>query len=157
MKRSLKLIVCLAAAAVIFHADESVAQQFEAAHNAVRMRVGVPPLRWSAKLAQAAQQWADNLLRKGTLDHQVSNPNGENLYEMDGSTASPADVVNDWASEARDYDYKDNSCSAVCGHYTQIVWRKTEEVGCAAAQSRTRQVWVCEYFPPGNYEGQRPY
>ena len=35
-----------------------------------------------------------------------------------------------WVSEAADYDYATNTCSAVCGHYTQIVWRDTQDVGC---------------------------
>ena len=41
--------------------------------------------------------------------------------------ASPAQVVGDWAGEARDYDYRSNSCRDVCGHYTQVVWRATRE------------------------------
>jgi hypothetical protein len=86
------------------------------------------------------------------------NPNyGENLYEISGAPASPATVVNMWASEARSYDYTSNSCAAVCGHYTQIVWSDTKEVGCAMARSVAREVWVCEYSPPGNFVGKKPY
>ena len=43
------------------------------------------------------------------------------------------------------------------GHYTQIVWRSTVEVGCAVARSGLHEVWVCRYSPPGNVVGQRPY
>jgi pathogenesis-related protein 1 len=157
MIRSLKLIAGLMASFTVFRADESFSRQMVAAHNAERMRVGVPALAWSEKLAQAAQQWADTLLRNGTLQHQARNPYGENLFEITGAAATPEEAVNDWAAEARNYDYKNNSCSAVCGHYTQIVWRDAKEVGCGVAQNRLRQVWVCEYDPPGNYVGQRPY
>jgi hypothetical protein len=45
----------------------------------------------------------------------------------------------------------------VCGHYTQIVWRNTKSVGCAVARGKGVEVWVCNYDPPGNYAGQRPY
>jgi len=46
----------------------------------------------------------------------------------------PRAVLNAWAAESRDYDYISNRCSGVCGHYTQIVWRDTKEVGCAMAR-----------------------
>lgn len=159
MKGPLKLIVCLAVAGTAFRAadmDES-ARQMVAAHNAVRMRVGAPPLSWSAKLAQVAQQWAETLIRNGTFQHRTPHSYGENLFEITGAAAGPEDVVKDWAAEARNYDYGNNSCSATCGHYTQIVWRVTKEVGCGMAQSKTAQIWACEYDPPGNYVGERPY
>jgi len=66
-------------------------------------------------------------------------------------------VVKLWADEARSFDVRTNSCTGVCGHYTQIVWRATRDVGCAEATDRYRQVWVCEYDPPGNVVGYRPY
>jgi hypothetical protein len=78
-------------------------------------------------------------------------------------------VVRAWADEVADYDYENNSCvtGEQCGHYTQVVWRTTTRVGCATkvctknspfgAQAPTWQYWVCNYDPPGNYQGQRPY
>jgi pathogenesis-related protein 1 len=160
MEQSLKLIVCLAVAGTVLgvaDADESFAQPIVAAHNAVRMHVGVPPVSWSAKLAEVAQQWADTLIRSGTFQHRTPYVYGENLFEITGAAATPAEVIDAWASEARNYRYENNSCSATCGHYTQIVWRDTKEVGCGMAKNETRQVWVCEYDPPGNIEGERPY
>jgi pathogenesis-related protein 1 len=65
--------------------------------------------------------------------------------------------VDGWASEAAQYDYKTNRCTGTCGHYTQLVWRDTKEVGCAVARSANREVWACDYAPPGNYIGMRPY
>jgi pathogenesis-related protein 1 len=66
-------------------------------------------------------------------------------------------VVNAWAAESRNYDYRSNCCRGVCGHYTQIVWAGTQEVGCAVARGGRREVWVCNYDPPGNWAGKRPY
>ena len=49
----------------------------------------------------------------------------------------------------------------VCGHYTQIVWKNTERIGCGKATSRQNGLftvyWVCQYDPSGNYVGQKPY
>ena len=128
-----------------------------AAHNAVRARVGVEPLVWSGKLAERARDWAETLLAREQFAHRPNSPFGENLFEIDGAPATPEQVLDAWASEARDYDYRSNRCRAVCGHYTQIVWRGTREIGCAVAHDRNREVWVCNYDPPGNWVGNRPY
>ncbi|MCI5139186.1 MAG: hypothetical protein D3922_12405, partial [Candidatus Electrothrix sp. AR1] len=56
------------------------------------------------------------------------------------------------------YDYATNSCHSVCGHYTQVVWRSTKEVGCGMASCNDKaQLWVCQYNPRGNMLGQKPY
>lgn len=127
------------------------------AENSVRARVGVPPLAWSAPLATVAQRWADHLMQTGGFAHRPGNPFGETLYAITGGVASPAEVVASWAAEARDYDPVTGVCRSVCGHYTQIVWRGTRAVGCAAVTGTVRQVWVCEYDPPGNIVGESPY
>jgi pathogenesis-related protein 1 len=127
------------------------------AHNDVRSQVGVPPLIWSDQLASVAEDWASHLLATHTFQHRPRNQFGENLYMISGGSASPFDVVTAWASEARQYDIRSNTCTGVCGHYTQIVWGNTQAVGCAVAADQFREVWVCDYDPPGNYVGFRPY
>jgi uncharacterized protein YkwD len=128
-------------------------------HNAVRSTVGLPPLAWSGKLEQAAQEWADLLVKDGSFRHRPHSPFGENLFAVTGMEYLPRQVVFGWTSEAKDFDYPANRCKPdrACGHYTQIVWRNTREVGCAVARGGSREVWVCEYAPPGNYSGMRPY
>jgi uncharacterized protein YkwD len=128
-----------------------------AGHNAVRKAVGVPALTWSAQLAAFAQQWANELIAHGQFVHRRNSPYGENLYEITGARTTPAEVVNQWASESKNYRYESNSCRGVCGHYTQIVWRDTRRVGCAVARDAKTEVWVCNYDPPGNWIGKRPY
>ena len=127
------------------------------AHNAVRARLKIPPLTWSDKLADRAQQWADHLLSTKQFAHRRDSPYGENLFAIVGAPASPSRVVGDWAAESKDYDYASNKCRKVCGHYTQIVWASTKAVGCAVARDSRREVWVCDYDPPGNWIGHRPY
>ncbi|MGA2881480.1 MAG: CAP domain-containing protein [Bryobacteraceae bacterium] len=135
----------------------SFAREMLVAHNEIRARVDVPPLRWSDRLAARAEDWASHLLRERQFYHRPKPVFGENLFEITGSRATPDEVVGDWASEARDYSYRANTCRAVCGHYTQLVWSGTREVGCAVARDAGREVWVCNYDPPGNWIGERPY
>jgi len=135
----------------------SLARAMLEAHDAVRARVGVPPLAWSAQLAAVAQDWANHLIAAGEFDHRPDNRYGENLFAISGDVASPAQVVAAWADEGRNYDPRSNTCTDVCGHYTQIVWRATHSIGCGVATDPDHEVWVCEYDPPGNFEGRRPY
>ena len=73
-----------------------------------------------------------------------------------------------WVSESTDYDLASNTCKPgkICGHYTQVVWRDTRQVGCASVVCNSNspfqghpqwRIWVCDYAPPGNYVGQKPY
>lgn len=134
-----------------------------AAHDRVRAGLDIAPLEWSPELARFAQKWADKLKRGGCdLQHRPrSGPDaqryGENIFSATGQVADPAMVVDTWAAEVEGYDAKKNRCKGVCGHYTQIVWRATTRVGCGMATCGDTEVWVCNYDPPGNYLGQRPY
>jgi pathogenesis-related protein 1 len=129
------------------------------AHNQVRQDVGVAPLQWSPQLANYAQEWAQKLAREGKFEHRSNSSYGENLASATGQQLSPARVVQMWASEVADYNYANNTCAPgkMCGHYTQIVWEHTQQVGCGMARSGNREVWVCNYNPPGNVIGQKPY
>ncbi len=137
--------------------NSDVAQEMLNAHNRWRSQVGVPPLRWSPQLASYAQDWANQLAARGAFEHRRNSPYGENLFWGQGRRWSPTEVVDDWGSEVQDYSYATNSCRGVCGHYTQVVWRDTTEVGCGVARSGSQEIWVCNYNPPGNYQGRKPY
>jgi pathogenesis-related protein 1 len=128
-----------------------------AAHNFYRKQVGTPPLVWSTRLASLAQNWANYLIQTGLYKHPSNLQHGENLFEVVGPSADVRQVVDAWASEQARYDHRTNSCSGRCGHYTQIIWHDTRLVGCGVAQKNRRQVWVCNYDPPGNIVGERPY
>src|SRR6185369_14262287 len=102
-----------------------------AAHNAVRAAVdsnsALPPLVWSDKLAQYAQQWADELATTSCSSphHRTSEElqavgYGENLAAFvsstGGSTAEQA--VNAWASEKTCYTFgklmTTDQCDTAC-------------------------------------------
>ncbi|MEZ4380919.1 MAG: CAP domain-containing protein [Nannocystaceae bacterium] len=139
-------------------AEPAAVAGITAAHNRVRDAHKVAPLTWSPELAAFAQEWADGLAAGGCdLRHRDNPPYGENLFAITGAPASPDQVVGDWAAEEAGYDYKRGRCKGVCGHYTQVVWAKSQRLGCAMARCGDSEVWVCNYDPPGNYVGERPY
>jgi pathogenesis-related protein 1 len=143
-----------------FHSQESIgssiAKEMLAAHNSYRAKIGTPRLAWSDNLSAKAQQWATALIKHGTFEHQ-HGPFGENLFEISGGHATPSSVVEAWMSEEANYNHETNSCTGRCGHYTQVIWRSTKLVGCGVARDAKREVWVCDYDPPGNIVGERPY
>ncbi|URE00088.1 SCP [Musa troglodytarum] len=128
-------------------------------HNAARAAVGLPPLAWDARLARYAESYAGRRRRDCALAHS-GGPYGENIFWGSGARWRPAQAAAAWVRERRWYHYRSNSCSAPeCGHYTQIVWRSTRRLGCAMVSCSGRKgvLVVCEYDPPGNYIGERPY
>src|SRR4051794_31277379 len=138
--------------------EEGMVREILAAHNVVRAKVGAPGLAWSVPLAGVAQEWANTLAAEGRFDHRPNSNYGENMFRTTNGRRPGAIVVGRWAAEEANFDYSANRCKGgQCGHYTQLVWKATKEVGCAVARGGTREVWVCEYSPPGNYIGQRPY
>lgn len=128
-------------------------------NNHMRSKVGVPPLEWSPVLSAAAQQWAEHLAKKGTMMHSNSGGMGENLFYGYGKDFTPNDAIEAWYSEKKQYTYgKFRNGGPVVGHYTQLVWRNTEKVGMGMARSRDGKIFiVANYYPAGNWIGQKPY
>lgn len=142
------------------------------AHNRWRQKVGVPPMRWAADLGGIAQQWAEHLRDANgcNMVHSNTRQLGENLHwasavqwsdgRIQRQRVTPTQVTDSWGAEKANYNYATNRCAKgkMCGHYTQMVWKSTTELGCGMAFcSDDSQVWACNYRPAGNYVGRKPY
>ncbi|KAJ8324543.1 hypothetical protein O5D80_006788 [Batrachochytrium dendrobatidis] len=122
-------------------------------HNQLRAAVGAPSLSWSRSAANAAQTWANHLASTGLFQHSGGAVGGfgESLYRSShGQSCGVA--VRAFFSERVYYHGGPISLQDLnnYGHYTQLVWASTRQVGCAQAGGNI----VCEYFPPGNTIGQ---
>lgn len=131
-----------------------------AEHDRVRADVGVGPMIWSAELAAYAQNWGDQLVAKGCqFEHRPDPAFGENLFRGTEGAYTVADAVRSWEDEKEDYNggalTETNWYDT--GHYTQMVWRQTTRLGCASVACNGNMMIVCNYDPPGNMLGQRPY
>jgi pathogenesis-related protein 1 len=177
------------------HAQSDIANTALKAHNDARADVAatppLPELKWSDSLAADAKSYADELvkLNEGKYINEAVTPHssssdGENLnFEYKASSSgevsppSIASLVQDWVNEKQYWKGgtfgSPEACQAPgqaagkgCGHYTQVVWRTTTQVGCgfATANGKTSSglsgktfYLVCRYSPPGNWRGENPY
>lgn len=134
-----------------------------AEHNNYRAELREPPLVWSEQLAQGAQRWADTMAALNRLQHSGTPGIGENIAMWRGANSSLSLMIGNWAREKYLFERgifpnvsRDKNWAAV-GHYTQIVWRNTTEVGCGTSKNGRTDFMVCWYNPPGNIVGQNPY
>ena len=151
-----------AAPAVIFAQPASFAQRLLIAHNLERDRVDVPRLVWSVKLAAQAQVWADQLARGNRFEHaQDRTGAGENLWMGSAHAFSAEEMVGGFVDEVRYFhtgrfpDVSSTGSWHDVGHYTQLIWRDTQQVGYALGEGRADDILVCRYWPAGNVMGQR--
>ena len=137
-----------------------------AAHNRERSALGLEPLSWNDELQASAQLWADHLAENGLFEHapeRGTNPQGENLWAGTPGYYSVDQMVGAWAAERKYFRraaFPHNSVTGDIrdvGHYTQLVWRETHQLGCAIAHGKAEDVFVCRYSEPGNYIGETPY
>jgi len=170
LARGLRCATVLALAAPLLTGavgpERSFRERLLTAHNLERAQVGVEPLAWNAHLAASAQQWANHLAATGQFRHAPdvpADPQGENLWAGTPGYYSLEDMVGAWSREKRYFrpgPFPANSTTGQwedVGHYTQLVWRDTREVGCAQATGAGEAVLVCRYASPGNWRGERPF
>lgn len=143
-----------------------------ALHNKYRTEVRVPPVKWSDTVQKSAEGWALHLAADEGLNMVHAGPQnhyGENLSggpgvwstDRDAYTALESAIVG-FGNEKNNYRDEpvtlDNNFLKY-GHYTQMIWKTTREIGCAVAKRRDipGYIAVCRYNPTGNIVGQKAY
>lgn len=142
--------------------SQSEADLMVKTHNKWRSQVGVANVKWSVEVAKSAQKWADELGRRGCeMKHSSDREYGENIFWSSGTERRADYVTDSWGKEIKYYRKGTKitySNYSKFGHYTQMVWSNTTEIGCGRARcSHGKEVWVCQYNPAGNFVGQKAY
>jgi pathogenesis-related protein 1 len=138
-------------------------------HNDKRNEVKVPPISWSKDLAAFAQVWADHIAETGKIEHrprkgEFKEKYGESIAWGPGEFGV-LDGAALWYEEKKAYDGGKQSIPEDLqdiGHYTQMVWKKSTKIGAGKAviqkgDLKGYTVIVCNYDPPGNFAGEKPY
>ena len=134
-------------------------------HNTLRTKHRVGKLTKLQAIATMAQKTATNCAKIKTLQHSQdkynNQPVGQNLY-VKTNAPSANDVMQGWYyKEEPNYNYSTGKSKngGVIGHFTQVVWKSTTQIGCAVATGtylayQNSYYVCCNYFPAGNYIGQ---
>ncbi|KAF4105124.1 Golgi-associated plant pathogenesis-related protein 1 [Onychostoma macrolepis] len=133
-------------------ADDSFKQEFLEAHNQYRKQHQAPELTYSDELSSAAQKWADHMLSKKSLSHSDTE-DGENVFYSFSSvkkTPKGEEAVDSWYSEIKDYDFSSSGYQPQTGHFTQVVWKSSTELGVGLATDGNTVFVVGQYRPAGN-------
>ncbi|XP_020908986.1 Golgi-associated plant pathogenesis-related protein 1 isoform X2 [Exaiptasia diaphana] len=123
------------------------------AHNKYRSQHNVPLLTWSSELAREAQAWAKNIAKKNKLMHAKDRKSGEGENIFMSSSAdfddAGADATDSWYSEVKNYNFKKGGYQPNTGHFTQVVWKSSSELGMARSKAKNGCVYVVARYKPG--------
>lgn len=143
-------------------------------HNELRAKHSASPLTWDEGLAESSQRLADQC----QLAHSTGRNYGENVAGMPGSINTTTPTIGDirdltnavqlWYNEQTIYANKSQTGAPFVqwGHFTQVVWKDTTNVGCAykscleqnnmypGTNRKINGIFVCQYTPPGNFAGR---
>lgn len=129
------------------------------AHNEYRRKHHSPNLVLNSELNTIAQNYANKIAKLFSLGHSSNEyknePLGENIYMCQGMKPTGRDMTKSWYDEINKYDFNSKQFIRGTGHFTQLVWKNSKEVGFGIAQSDDGSYFcVANYFPCGNYLGE---
>jgi hypothetical protein len=145
---------------------QELARRLIAEHNKERAGLGIAPLAWSDALAIHARKWARALAMRNALEHADSADRpgqGENVWSGTTGAYTPEEMIGSFLEERIFFkrglfprvsttgDWHD------VGHYTQMIWQDTKEVGCAIERNAQDDFLVCRYAGAGNVMGEVVY
>ena len=97
------------------------------------------------KLNEYAQKYAETLAAKDIMQHSTHDAS---------ITLNGAAAVDSWYDEIKDYDFKKGKSKngGVVGHFTQLVWKDSTQLGIGVAKSAKNSIYVvANYHPGGNF------
>lgn len=128
--------------------------------NELRKNHQADELKVNKDLEAVAQKYAEKLAAEKSFAHSHAkfkgDNMGENLFMQMGRKMVGEMPAESWYSEIKDYNFEDpKKKTGVVGHFTQLVWKGSKEVGhgCAKASDGSYYV-VGNYYPAGNWMGE---
>jgi hypothetical protein len=139
-------------------------EQLLDSHNRERKAFGAAPLQWDDGLAAAAAAYGPYLSAQGKLTHSAHETRpgqGENLWMGTRGAFGLDEMTGGWLGERilfRPGIFPNVSSTghwSDVAHYTQMIWRGSNRVGCALKTDTKWDFLICRYYPAGNVVGQK--
>ncbi|GJM85007.1 hypothetical protein PR202_ga00734 [Eleusine coracana subsp. coracana] len=137
---------------------QAAPQDFLNPQNVARGMLGIGMLSWDSSVAAYAQGYAEKRMRDCKKIYS-GGPYGENIFQQ-GISSTASEAVFSWLGQNRNYNCSSNTCATgqTCDDYTQLMWTNSKKVGCASVACADGGTFItCNYDPPGNKPGERPY
>ncbi|CAF0939479.1 unnamed protein product [Adineta ricciae] len=142
--------------------NEEFEKQLLRAHNDLRARHCVSPLRLDKDLSRRAQQQAQRLADSNGMSQSRPSDLGQNMFMKSvfgGRTNEKIhgdEVANEWYRGGKSYNYNRGGFSMETGSFTQLVWKNSQRIGVGIAYTADGQTeYVIAYYsPPGNFGNQ---
>ncbi|KAI8642105.1 CAP domain-containing protein [Parasitella parasitica] len=147
--------------------DADFQNQVLETHNKIRKEHKVEPLVWDDELAKHAKRWANTCVWHHSNDTRpYGDKCGENISYGQPSISA---AIAEWHDlEVNDYNFGtgESKNGNEIRHFTQVVWRKTQKVGCAqhycdndpdTNKDLDGNFYVCNYYPQGNIRTAEAY
>ena len=127
-------------------------------HNELRKLHGSEDLKINNELNKMAQEKAHNLIEDQSQNFSnhlyKGEALGENILISNDLQIKPEEICEEWYKENEKYNYELNKFQKGKGHFTQLVWRSSKEVGFGFEFTDNKVISVAYYYPAGNIVGE---
>lgn len=97
-------------------------------------------MRLNKKLCKFAEEWAKVIAARGTPAHRLNSPYGENIFCSWSSNAAVTvegwEPAEHWYSEGVNHVFGKEPATLKTGHFTQVIWKDSRELGVGMAKNR---------------------
>ncbi|KAI1693748.1 cysteine-rich secretory protein family domain-containing protein [Ditylenchus destructor] len=133
-------------------------------------------LKYNTQLETTIQTYVNKcIVKHSPPEERYGNNTGENLFywnSLINNTYALQSAMKWWWGELADFGFytpnqvltaenlKCNpNCNGTIGHFTNMAWETTREVGCGVTQCKDQGITLvaCNYSPGGNWVGKRVY
>ena len=134
-------------------------------HNKFRKKHGIENLKLNEDLCKIAQSSAEKYSETNIENMYMITPKlykdnivGENIAIIDNNdNIKFEDIVNKWYEEKKNYKFNSNKYVENTGHFTQLIWKETKEVGFGYKKIYGKMYFIAIYYPAGNILNQFKY
>ena len=124
-------------------------------HNELRAKHSSGKLIIDEELQKFSQNWAEILASNERSTNSTmlwkGKIIGESIYEGYSNGFNMEDVINNWYEKKELFDYELNSSQQNTNEFSQIVWKRSTQIGVGFAESHNGVISVViNYFPAGN-------